>query len=182
MSSFLCRAKGLLISLFMLAVQVSSAQSAREQKLGAFFGPEDIAGLIRYDSLEASRKIGIDASTEFYPQFCRLLSSHNARVRELVRENEELFASLETMKSKHVKIAAERYDFQPIMELIDVMKNQLHPVSIRAKEDEDYLNTLMLPILGERKHKRWLNYQAKLKKSKMPKYPMPMAGPLPGDY
>ena len=140
--------------------------------------PEGLIGLVKYDHLEAAGKVGLTFGSPGFEKFDRLLAEHDRKFDAIIGDNQKLFGELYSLKAQYEELATGRQDFTPLVELIDLMKNQLMPISELVEKEDQYLNILMAHVLEERQFRKWERYQRKVKKAKGPKYPRPMAGPI----
>lgn len=143
--------------------------------------PEGLAGLIKYDHLEAAEKLGLKPNTSVYEKFDRMLSEHDRQVDAIVQDHQALFEGLYKIKAEYEDRATAQQDFQPLVELIRLMGEQLEPISGEVDKENEYLNVLAAHVLGEKMYPKWERYQRKVHKKCGPRYPRPMAGPLDMD-
>ncbi|MBN7812867.1 hypothetical protein J0A68_18065 [Algoriphagus sp. H41] len=170
-----------------LSPLVLFAQTVQKQKSGSAevqittCSPEELIGLIKYDSREAAEKVGLDVASASYGKFDRVLQEHSSKVDDLVQKHREVFERLYSLKGQYEEQATAQQDFQPLVKLIQLMEEQLQPIGVEVEKENDYLHILLAHVLEDRQFRKWERYQAKVKKERGPHYPRPMAGPLAMD-
>ncbi len=165
----------------VLFAQSSEKQKQESQTRITTCTPEGLAGLIKYDHLEAAEKLGLDPGTAVFQKFDRMLQDHDSEVDAIVSDHQALFDGLYKLKSEYEDRATAQQDFQPLVELIRLMEEELEPIAPEVEKEQNYLNVMAAHVLGDSKYKKWERYQAKVKKKCGPRYPRPMAGPLAMD-
>ena len=164
-----------------LFAQAAKKQKNEQQARITTCTPEGLAGLIKYDHLEAAEKLGLKPNTPICEKFDRMLSEHDRKVEAIVQDHQALFDGLYTLKEEYEDRATAQQDFQPLVELIRLMEQQLEPISGEVDKENEYLNVLASHVLGEKRYPKWERYQRKVHKKSGPRYPRPMAGPLEMD-
>lgn len=131
------------------------------------FDPYIIAGLIKFDSKEAAKKVKV-RKKDAKKQFIKRLESYNKSVSGLSRINSFFLDDLKKNYDKIYKDAIDAKNFRPLQSYQKEVLKTIRPIKFQSLKLDSLLTVDLKNILTEKEFSKWIKYSNKEKTKAIP--------------
>jgi hypothetical protein len=132
--------------------------------------PENMAGILLYDSDEIIKKIKVKSSSQ-QTTIIKAISKYNNKINEIKAFNFETFTKVKTFLDKERNETMLNRDNLAMKEAKIEADEMLFPIREKVQEQQTIINTVFEKELSPKQYSTWLKYQEKKQnglKSKTP--------------
>lgn len=150
--------------------QNSSQQGQGGEMMQPQMNPENMAGILMYDSDEVIKKVNIKNAPQ-QTLVAKAISKHNNKINEIKTFNFETFTKVKTFLDKKKNEAMLNRDNIAMKEARIQANEMLLPIREKVLEQQALINTLFEKELTAKQYGTWLKYQEKKHNELKPKTP-----------
>ena len=132
--------------------------------------PENMAGILMYDSDEVIKKLKIKDLPQ-QTSVIKAISKYNNKINEIKAFNFETFAKVKTFIDKQINEAMVNRDNIAMKEAKIQVDEMLLPIREKVQEQQMIINTVFEKELSAKQYSTWLKYQEKKQNGLKPKTP-----------
>lgn len=136
----------------------SQQQGQRSQTSIPTMNPENMAGILIYDTDEVVKKLKIKKAPK-KAIVNQAIARHNNKVNELKVFNFETFNKVKKYLNKKREEVKLSRDFSIMKEARMNANEMLAPIRTKVMQQQNLLNTTLEKELSEKEYKKWLKYQ-----------------------
>ena len=138
------------------------------------FNASDFSGIFYYDLEAVSKKIKIK-NDAVKSRVHKALRTYNDKVKEISFLNSIALKELDVVVNSKTQSLDDRIENR--IKMRKKLDGLIRPIRRKIKESEALLNNSLEGVLSEKQFKKWLKYQKKITKTRMPKLPKKENGP-----
>lgn len=140
--------------------QNSSQQGHGGEMIQPQINPENMAGILMYDSDEVTKKLNVK-NTQQQTLIVKTISKHNNKINEIKTFNFETFTKVKTFLDKKKNEAMANRDNIAMKEAKIQANEMLLPIREKVQEQQALINTIFEKELSPKQYNTWLKYQEK---------------------
>ena len=159
-----------LISCFFLLLLFTSTNKILAQSGAPVVNPENMVGIIMYDSDEVIKKIKIKKEPK-RTNILKSISVYNNKINEIKIFNYLTFSNVKTFISKKINEAKLTGDYRSMPDAQLKVQEMLDPIRSKIKIQDSILNTNFEKELTAKEYKNWIKYKKGQIKKMKPKAP-----------
>jgi hypothetical protein len=128
------------------------------------FDVDRYVGFVEYDIEKASKKIGVNLSTDKGKKFASLIGRYNRDARDIRRINSFTLKSTKEMVENYQQKVLETRDYTNQQKVQKTMFENLKPIAETIREEDKKLDDKIFTLLSDKEYKKWLKYNKKINK------------------
>lgn len=148
--------------------QNSSQQMQGGEMMQPQISPENMAGILMYDSDEVIKKVKVKNSPQ-QTLIIKAISKYNNKINEIKTFNFETFTKVKTFLDKEKNEAMLNRNNITMKEARIQANEMLLPIREKVQEQQTLINTIFEKELSPKQYKTWLKYQEKKHNELKPK-------------
>ncbi len=148
--------------------QNSSKQSQGNNMMQSQINPENMAGILMYDSDEVLKKVKVKNATQ-QALITKTLSKYNNKINEIKAFNYETFSNVKTFLAKKNNEAMLNQDNITLKDAKIQANEMLKPIREKVQEQQVLMNSIFKKQLTPKEYNSWIKYQEKKHNELKPK-------------